>query len=699
MEPAAAALSSLLPKLGSLLSDEYKLQKGVRGEIRFLLAEMESMQAALNMVSQKPAHQITDLDKIWVRDLKELTYEIDDSVDTFMVCVDARAKQQGLKGFRKLINKIGLVRTAKLRHQVSKDIRDIKIHIGEVAERRARYMVQDPAPQPDVASIDPRLTALYEEVEMLVGIDGPTEMLTNLLMEKGEGAQNQKLMAVSIVGVGGLGKTTLANLVYQRLKGQFMCHAFVSVSLKPNMNKIFSSILRQVSGRNYTNADEWDHTELMMHIRQILEEKRYIIVIDDVWDKSAWTSIKCALTNNNLGSKVIVTTRNADVAKISCIGINDTIYELPPLSYTDSKRLLYKRIFNPEEEIPSELEDVMNKILRKCGGIPLAIITIASMLANTQNKTEREWYGVYNSMGFGLDKDNSLDNMRAILYLSYGDLPFYLRPCLLCLSIFPEDYKIERRDLIRLWVAEGFVAGKQGRNLYDLGERYFTELVNRSMIQPVDTDDHGSPRACRVHDMILDLIISLSAKENFVTISEGQQVLSQVCSFRRLSLQGREENSDDCDSDADSKEEKVILPSTLNLSHVRSLMAHGNGFQWIPPLSRFSGLRVLAMNRFPRRNNHPKVIGCLYHLRYIKLGGSLGTELLEEIGNLQLLRTLDLRDASFEELLTNFFRLKELECLIVGDGELNNAHVFLLILHYYKKFYHCWSGRAITTGS
>ncbi|KAL6875655.1 hypothetical protein ACP4OV_013168 [Aristida adscensionis] len=665
MELAAAALGSLLPKLGTLLTDEYKLQKGVRGEIRFLKEEMEQMQAVLSELSKRPAHRISDPDKLWARDLKELSYDIEDSVDTFMVRLDASAKQQGLKGFRKFVAKIGLVRTAKTRHQVGREIDDIKIRIREVAERRARYMVQDVAPEPDATAIDPRLTALYEEVEMLVGVEGPAEKLTNMLMQQREGIQNQKLMVASIVGVGGLGKTTLGNQVYQRLKGQFMCHAFVSVSLKPNMNKIFSSILRQVSGKDYINAEEWEHTELVTKIRQVLEEKRYIIVIDDVWDKSAWTSIKYALTNNNLGSKVIVTTRKADVAKISCLGINDTIYELDPLSDTDSKRLLYKRIFNPEEEIPSELEEVMDKILRKCGGIPLAIITIASMLANTPNKTQYEWYGVYGSMGSGLDKDKSLENMRAILYLSYGDLPFYLKPCLLCLSIFPEDHKIGRKDLIRLWIAEGLVVEKQGSNLYDLGERYFNELINRSMIQLVDVDVHdGSTAACRVHDMILDLIISLSEQENFVTISEGQKVISPVSKIRRLSLQGCREVDIDAE---DSKVEKVILPTTVNTSHVRSLIAFGDAFRWTS-LSRFSVLRVLALEYFSCKNNHPKVIGSLHHLRYIKLGGMLETELLEQIGNLKLLTTLNLEEARIKELPANIFQLKQLECLIVSYG-------------------------------
>ncbi|KAL6658081.1 hypothetical protein ACP70R_003667 [Stipagrostis hirtigluma subsp. patula] len=669
MELATAALSSLLPKFATLLSDEYKLQKGVRGEIRFLQAEMERMQAALDEVSNWPAHRISRLDKIWARDLKDLSYDIEDSIDKFMVRVDAPAKQESLKGFRKFIHKIGLVRNIKSRHQVAEDIDAIKIRIREVADRRGRYLVQDGAAQPDSSvAMDPRMPALYEDVKRLVGIDGPAEKLTNLLA-LGESVQDQKLKIVSIVGVGGLGKTTVANLVYQRLKRQFTRQAFVSVSLKPNMNKIFSSILRQVSRGKYDNTEQWDHTEHINHIREILEKKRYIVVIDDLWDESSWTVIKCVLIDNNRCSRVIVTTRNSTVAEFSCSPSDGTMFQLDPLSDTDSRELFRQRIFSENEEIHSELEDVSQKILKKCGGVPLAIITIASMLACIPDKTEYEWYAVYRSMGSGLAKDKTLENMRRILSLSYGDLPSYLKPCLLCLSVFPEDYNIPKDRLVRMWIAEGFVDEKQGSNLYDLGDSYFSELVNRSMIQPVDIREFGNARACRVHDMILDLIISLSAEEHFVNISEGQLVKSSVCKIRRLSLQGND---------------SAIRPPAVDVSHVRSIIDSSHR---IPPLSMFSALRVLSLEKFPCNNNDPKVLGILRHLRHLRLGGAFKTEHLEEIGNLQLLKTLDLGAATIKEMPTSILQLKQLECLIVdrcvkspdGIGNLTSLQVLSVL--------------------
>ncbi|CAO2143943.1 unnamed protein product [Urochloa humidicola] len=648
MELATAALSSLLPKLGSLLTAEYKLQRGLRGEIRFLQAEMESMQAALDTVSKLPADKIDGVHKIWARDLKELVYDIEDSVDAFMVRVDApvHAKPNSFRRFFE--STMGLLTKAKNRHRITDDIQDIKRRIQEVADRRKRYRFET-AVQSDRDRIDPRVLACFEDAAKLVGTDGPVEKISNMLTG-GKGVPNKKLMVVSIVGVGGLGKTTIANLVYERIGGQFDCQAFVSMSLKPDMKNILSKILRQVSQDKCTNAGEKDLDELIRSIRKFLIDKRYFIVIDDLWDKEAWENIKYVLVDMNIGSRVIVTTRNNDVANFS--SIDGEVYELDPLSYEDSRRLLCKRVFNEEEGIYSELEEVTKKILKKCGGIPLAITTIASMLASIPNRTKYEWHRVYNSMGSGLERDKTLDNMRNILHLSYSDLPTCLKPCLLYLSMFPEDYKIQKSDLVRLWVAEGFVIGKLGTDSYDTGERYFNELVNRSMIMPVDIDKYAVASACRVHDMVLDLIINISAQENFCTISEGPHNTSTSTYFkiRRISL----------------KSKQKTLQATDNMSSARSLIVLYDGVTGIPPLSTFSVLRVLSIEGIRGNIIIHTGLGRLHHLRYLKLGGRVELELLEGIGNLKVLKTLDLSEAPKGKLPACIVQLHQLEHLLMN---------------------------------
>jgi disease resistance protein RPM1 len=160
--------------------------------------------------------------------------------------------------------------------------------------------------------------------------------------------------------------------------------------------------------------------------------------------------------------------------------------------------------------------------------------------------------------------------------------------------------------------------------------------------------------------MVLDLIISLSAQENFVTILVEPCHISSTCKIRRLSLRGRK---------TDSKEEQMIFPATVNISHVRSVVAFDDADRWMPPLSRFPVLRVLALRTDSRNNIHPKDLGSLQHLRYLELGGEFETELLEGIGNLKLLKTLDLWGPVEGELPSSISQLRQLENLLTGDNE------------------------------
>ena len=171
---------------------------------------------------------------------------------------------------------------------------------------------------------------------------------------------------------------------------------------------------------------------------------------------------------------------------------------------------------------------------------------------------------------------------------------------------------------------------------YDTGERYFNELVNRSMIQLIHINKVGVAEVCRVHDMILDLIISLSTQENFAIILDGSHLKSTMHGIRRISLHDKVDGNRE-----DSKEEQIILPTTVSISHARSLVVLGNAVQLMPPLSWFSVLRVLCLKNVPSKVIHPKDLGSLHHLRYLKLSGHVELGLLEGIGNLKLLKTLD----------------------------------------------------------
>lgn len=220
-----------------------------------------------------------------------------------------------------------------------------------------------------------------------------------------------------------------------------------------------------------------------------------------------------------------------------------------------------RRIFQPEHDCPSQLEDVSNAILKKCGGLPLAIITISSLLS-TKPKIREQWELVKN--GIGSAREEASAQMKNILLFSYYDLPYYLKTCLLYISVFPEDYLIRRKQLIWKWIAEGLVDGERGQNPEETGEAYFNELINRSMIQPVGIQYDGKARACQLHDVLLDILIALSTEENFVTSFNGYGAKDHLGKIRRLCLHHR------------YTENKVEQLKTTDLVHVRSFHAFGS---------------------------------------------------------------------------------------------------------------------------
>jgi len=269
MEIAMGFLPMLIRKVGGLLVGEYKLQKGVKGEIMFLQPELESMQAALEEIATAPPDQLDKQDKIWASEVRELCYDIEDSIDTFVVrCTGgALSGPDGMRGF--ILRSLDLLTRLRIRRQVAADIRDIKRRVVEAGERRERYRIDVARP----AAVDPRLLAHYKKATELVGIDEARDEVISILMEGDDQVSNQHGKIVSIVGFGGLGKTTLANAVYEKLKEQFDCWAFVSVSQTPDMRKFFKGLLYEL-GKN-VNDETLDERQLIDQVRKFLQMKRY----------------------------------------------------------------------------------------------------------------------------------------------------------------------------------------------------------------------------------------------------------------------------------------------------------------------------------------------------------------------------------------------------------------------------------------
>lgn len=293
MELVTGAMGSLLPKLGNLLKEEYGLQKGVRKKIESLTRELEVVHAVLRKIGDVPPEQLDEHVRLWVRDIKEASYDMEDIVDTFLVRVDGGLAQTSTDPhmLRRLRKKVGgLLKKSKARRKISCLIQDNCNKLEVVAARRARYNIDNIVSRYNINSIgttlvaattiDPRVLNLYKRATELVGIDGPRDELISMLSlggDNGIDVPDKKMKVISVVGYGGMGKTTLAKAVYDQLKLNFERNAFVPVGRNPDMKKVFRDILIDLDKEKYMNFNMTvlDEKQLMDELSDFVKGKRY----------------------------------------------------------------------------------------------------------------------------------------------------------------------------------------------------------------------------------------------------------------------------------------------------------------------------------------------------------------------------------------------------------------------------------------
>ncbi|KAI4983392.1 hypothetical protein ZWY2020_023884 [Hordeum vulgare] len=271
---ATGVLKPVLEKLAALLGDKYKRFKGVRKEIKSLTHELAAMEAFLLKMSED--EDPDEQDKVWMNEVRELSYDLEDAIDDFMQSIgDNDEKSDGFT--ERIKSSLGKLGKMKARHRIGKEIQDLKKQIKEVGERNARYKSHEAFSKTVNATVDPRALAIFEHASKLVGIDEPKAEIIKLLTEEDVRASEQEQQQpkiVSIVGSGGMGKTTLANQVYQELKGQYECRAFVSVSRNPDIINILRTILSEVARKDYGGTQVGSAQQLISKITDFLEDKR-----------------------------------------------------------------------------------------------------------------------------------------------------------------------------------------------------------------------------------------------------------------------------------------------------------------------------------------------------------------------------------------------------------------------------------------
>ncbi|THG01136.1 hypothetical protein TEA_025912 [Camellia sinensis var. sinensis] len=323
--------------------------------------------------------------------------------------------------------------------------------------------------------------------------------------------------------MGGVRKTTLVKKVYdsQTVKKYFDRHAWITVSQSITAAKLLRAapkdFLEETKEPIPEGIDTMDERQLINKLRAYLQQKRYVVVFDDVWSINVWEVVKLALPDSCCGSRFIFTTRIGDIA--ASIEATGHVHHLQPLPEKEAWSLFCMKAFQGENKgvCPKELEGISYSILKKCGGLPLAIVIIGSFLSK-KNKLLLEWKKVHDSLSIEVKNNSSLEMLERILLLSYIDLPYHLKCSFLYLSVFPEDYLIKRMKIIRLWVVERFMEEKPGLIAEEVAEDYLNELVSRSMIQVVQKDNFNRVRTCCVHDIMREIIQLKSRDESFAMI-------------------------------------------------------------------------------------------------------------------------------------------------------------------------------------
>lgn len=346
-----------------------------------------------------------------------------------------------------------------------------------------------------------------------------------------------------------------------------------------------------------------------------------------------WDILNQAFPECTQRSRIITTTRIISVALNCCLHRSEYIFEMKPLGDDCSRKLFFKGLFGSERDCPHRFKEASNKIVQICGGLPLAIIIIASLLASQPVVSMRLWIHICNSLRPDLWTDSTSDGMKQVLNLCYNNLPHYLKNCMLYLNKYPEGYKISKDALVKAWVAEGFINVTKDLGMEKVAARYFDELIGRRFIQPIEINYNDEVSSCTVHDLVRDLIAQKSADENFIVIIDGyRKNVGLIDKVRRLSVQFFY-----------SKYTKV--PSNIKRSQVRSLTFFGL-LRCMPSITDFKLIRVLNLQLVGHLGENTldlTGISVLFQLKYLKIVCDICIELPNQMRGLQLLETMDMK--------------------------------------------------------
>lgn len=483
-------------------------------------------------------------------------------------------------------------------------------------------------------------TSLVDEVIGIYGRDVDKDIIIEQLLK------DSHFSVMSIVGMGGLGKTTLAQLVYNdpRIKSEFDLRVWMCVSDDFDVLRLTKTIYSKINSSN-DGAEDLD--ELQNKLKDALSGKKLLIVLDDVWcdDYILWEALRAPFSRVVAGSRILVTSRNESVALAAR---SDEIYHPHRLSDEDSWLLFINSAFDSRyPQTNFDFEEIGRRIVNKCNGLPLALKSIGSLLY--KKSSWEEWNNVLTSELWNIPYNNVLPS----LILSYHYLPSHLKRCFAYCSLFPKDYEFDKEELILLWMAQDFLqASQQNKSLVEVGKEYFQELVSRSFFQKA----HKYGSRFIMHDILNDLAIVVSGGFCFKQeVEEVQQISEKTRHFSFLTHELEEFRQ------FKSLQGVRKLRTFLHLSLRLYLVSWTSSELLVDQLSTCKCLRVLTIASNVKIMEIPDTISNLIHLRYLDLSKCKVKRLPESICLLHNLQTLKLANCeNLDELPSSLHKLKNL---------------------------------------